>query len=257
MLYPNDQNKFLADIKRDEIDSRNLRDSGTESDRTDAATCFYPILIKDNKVIGFGEVPDDNYHPGTPNITLSNGTIEVWPIDSNGNEKKWRYGRESVPAIKEKLEPKLTSSYQIIFNQDMGTMKSLWHGAQYDASEYGTKVLQSILSVEGAKNFSYPKSLNTVVECTRIALNNKQNSVCLDYFAGSGTTAHAIIKQNRENESPAPAPRYPAGENSGNSRGDNPPGYKFRPCCCLLCGPPRASALARWNSTALFAMFQA
>jgi adenine-specific DNA-methyltransferase len=46
MLYPNDQNKYLADIKREEIDSRNLRDSGTESDRTDAATCFYPILIK-------------------------------------------------------------------------------------------------------------------------------------------------------------------------------------------------------------------
>ena len=201
MIYPNDQNKYLADIKRDEIDSRNLRDSGTESDRTDAATCFYPILIKDNKVIGFGDVPDDSYHPGNPNITLPDGTIQVWPIDPNGNEKKWRYGRESVPTIKEKLEPKLTSSYQIIFNQDMGTMKSLWHGAQYDASEYGTKVLQSILSVEGAKNFSYPKSLNTVVECTRIALNNKQNSVCLDYFAGSGTTAHAIIKQNRENES--------------------------------------------------------
>ena len=200
MLYPNDQNKFLADIKRDEIDSRNLRDSGTESDRTDAATCFYPIIIKDNKVIGFGEVPDDNYHPGTPNITLPDGTIEVWPIDPNGNEKKWRYGRESVPAIKEKLEPKLTSSYQIIFNQDMGTMKSLWHGAQYDASEYGTKVLQSILSVDGAKSFSYPKSLNTVVECTRIALNNKQDSICLDYFAGSGTTAHAIIKQNRDDE---------------------------------------------------------
>lgn len=200
MVYPNDQNKYLADIKRAEIDSRNLRDSGTESDRVDAATCFYPILIKDNKVIGFGDIPDDSYHPGNPNITLPDGTIEVWPIDPNGNEKKWRYGRESVPAIKEKLEAKLTSSYQIIFNQDMGTMKSLWHGAQYDASEYGTKVLQSILSVEGAKNFSYPKSINTVVECTRIALNNTQNSVCLDYFAGSGTTAHAIIKQNRENE---------------------------------------------------------
>lgn len=82
----------------------------------------------------------------------------------------------------------------------MGTMKSLWHGAQYDASEYGTKVLQSILSVEGAKAFSYPKSLNTVVECTRIGLNSVTDSICLDYFAGSGTTAHAIIKQNRENK---------------------------------------------------------
>lgn len=201
MIYPNDQNKYLADIKRDEIDSRNLRDSGTESDRTDAATCFYPIIIKNNIVIGFGDVPSDDFHPGSSNIQLPDGSIEVWPIDPNGNEKKWRYGRDTVPSIKSKLEAKLTSSYQIIFNQDMGVMKSLWHGAQFDASEYGTKVLQNILSVEGAKQFTYPKSINTVVECTRIACGNKQNqnNICLDYFAGSGTTAHAVIKQNREN----------------------------------------------------------
>ena len=199
MVYPNDQRKYLADIVRDEIDSRNLRDSGTESDRTDAATCFYPILIKDNNVIGFGDVPNDDYHPHSPNIMLEDGTIQVWPIDPNGKEKKWRYGRETVPNIQSKLVPKLTTSYQIIFNQDMGTMKSLWYGPQYDASEYGTKVLQDILTVEGAKKFSYPKSINTVVECTRIALNGYKNCICLDYFAGSGTTAHAIIKQNREN----------------------------------------------------------
>ena len=199
MIYPNDQNKYLADIVRDEIDSRNLRDSGTESDRTDAATCFYPILIKDNNVIGFGDVPNDDYHPHSPNIMLEDGTIQVWPIDPNGKEKKWRYGRETVPNIQSKLVPKLTTSYQIIFNQDMGTMKSLWYGPQFDASEYGTKVLQDILTVEGAKKFSYPKSINTVVECTRIALNGYKNGICIDYFAGSGTTAHAIIKQNREN----------------------------------------------------------
>lgn len=176
-----------------------MRDSGTESDRTDAATCFYPILIRDDKVIGFGEVPEDDYHPNGSNVLLEDGIIQVWPIDPNGNEKKWRYGRETVPNIKSKLVPKLTSSYQIIFNQDMGTMKSLWYGSQYDASEYGTKVLQDILTIEGAKKFSYPKSINTVVECTRIAINEKKDSICLDYFAGSGTTAHAIIKQNRNN----------------------------------------------------------
>ena len=199
MVYPNDQKKYLSDIVREEIDARNLRDSGTESDRTDAATCFYPILIRDDKVIGFGEVPEDDYHPNGSNVLLEDGIIQVWPIDPNGNEKKWRYGRETVPNIKSKLVPKLTSSYQIIFNQDMGTMKSLWYGSQYDASEYGTKVLQDILTIEGAKKFSYPKSINTVVECTRIAINEKKDSICLDYFAGSGTTAHAIIKQNRNN----------------------------------------------------------
>lgn len=198
VIYPDDKNKYLADVKREQIDSRNLRDSGTESDRTDAANCFYPIIVKDNKVIGFGNVADDSFHPGNSNIYLTDGSIEVWPIDQNGNEKKWRYGRDTVDSIKMKLEVKTTSSIQIIFNQDMGKMKSLWYGAKYDASEYGTKVLQNILSVKEAKKFSYPKSIHTVTECINIGFNNYKEGICLDYFAGSGTTGHAVIDLNQE-----------------------------------------------------------
>lgn len=198
MVYRNDQNKYLADIKRDKVDSRNLRDSGTESNRTDAATCFYPIYVKNNQIVGFGDVPDDTFHPLSSNVTISDGTTEVWPIDPKGNEKKWRYSRDSVETIKAKLEPKETSSVQIIFNQNLGTMKSLWAGAQYDASEYGTKVLQDVLTVGGAKQFSYPKSINTVKETIRIECNGAYECLCLDYFAGSGTTGHAVINLNRE-----------------------------------------------------------
>lgn len=198
MVYGNDQSKYLSDIKRDKVDSRNLRDSGTESNRTDAATCFYPIYVKDNQITGFGDVPNDMFHPSSSNVIHPDSTIEVWPIDSSGNEKKWRYGRDSVEIIKAKLEPKKTSSVQIIFNQDLGTMKSLWTGAQYDASEYGTKVLQDILTVSGAKQFSYPKSINTVRETIRIECNGATECLCLDYFAGSGTTGHAVINLNRE-----------------------------------------------------------
>ncbi len=199
-LYPNDKQKFLSDVKREKIDSRNLRDSGTESDRSDAANCFYPIIVKNNSVVGFGDVPDNNYHPMSSNIIVSENTLEVWPIDQNGNEKKWRYSRETVPTILNKLEAKQTSSIQIIFNQDMGVVKSLWTGAKYDASEYGTKVLQQILTVDGAKKFSYPKSLFTVIDCLKIACNENKNCRCLDYFAGSGTTGHAVINLNREDQ---------------------------------------------------------
>ena len=41
-VYPSDKQKHLADFAKDEVDSRNLRDSGTESDRMDAKSCFYP-----------------------------------------------------------------------------------------------------------------------------------------------------------------------------------------------------------------------
>lgn len=62
-VYPGDDKKYIADVKRDEIDARNLRDSGTESDRTDAATCFYPFIVKNNKIIDIGNVPADDFHP--------------------------------------------------------------------------------------------------------------------------------------------------------------------------------------------------
>jgi hypothetical protein len=221
LLYPNDSTKFIADIKRSEVDSRNLRDSGTESDRTDAKNCFYPFYIQNGKIIGFGEIPDDNFHPSSANIEITSGIINLYSADTNdykilsfnvtepviavypmtddGNEKKWRYSNQSVKSILEKLEPKKTKhNIQIIFNKDTGVMRSLWVDAKYDASEYGTKVLQAILGIEQAKKFSYPKSIHTVKQIIDAQIGTEKNAITLDYFGGSGTTAHAVINLNRE-----------------------------------------------------------
>lgn len=220
LLYPNDTAKFISDVKRAEVDSRNLRDSGTESDRTDAKNCFYPFYIQNEKIIGFGKVPSDDFHPTTANLEITNGTIEiyladsesneltplsvtapiiaVYPMTDNGDEKKWRYSYQTVKTILNKLEARRTrNNTQIIFHKDTGVMRSLWLNAKYDASEYGTKVLQAVLGIEGAKAFSYPKSLNTVKDVL-LAQSTTTNSLFLDYFAGSGTTAHAVINLNRE-----------------------------------------------------------
>jgi len=200
-IYPNDTKKYISDLKRNEVDSRTLRDSGTESDRTDAATCFYPFIVLNEKIIAIGEVPPDTFHPQSGNIVNDDGTMEIWPIDDNGNEKKWRYSVNSV----HKILPKLTvkrgrDSFQVIFNQDMGVMKSVWVDPKYDASEYGTKVLQSILGIELAAKFSYPKSLNTVIDSIRAGAGEFNSPLILDYFAGSGTTGHAVINLNREDQ---------------------------------------------------------
>ena len=199
LMYPTDSEKYISDVKRSEIDSRNLRDSGTESDRTDAKNCFYPFYIKDGKIIEIGDIPDDDFHPETANIQLDDGVIAVYPLNEDGIEKKWRYARQSVEKILDKLEAKSgRSSIQIIFNKDTGVMRSLWIDPKYDASEYGTKVLQAILGGENAKNFSYPKSIHTVKEIISAQLGSNEDNFVLDYFAGSGTTAHAVINLNRE-----------------------------------------------------------
>lgn len=200
-IYPGDNKKYISDIQREEIDSRNLRDSGSESNREDASTCFYPFIVNEGKIIEIGDVPKDSYHPLSNNVKREDGSIEIWPIDDNGNEKKWRYSREGVQRILDKLEVKKgRNSLQIIFNKDTGTMKSLWSGSKYDASEYGTKLLQSILGVDQAALFSYPKSIYTVEDALNAGVKTKPKSIILDYFAGSGTTAHAVINLNREDK---------------------------------------------------------
>lgn len=201
MVYPSDSLKCLSDIKRPEIDSRNLRDSGTESDRTDAATCFYPFICKNGEIIRIGEVPSDDFHPLSNNVHNTDGTVSIWPIDDNGKEKKWRYNVTSVAKIRPKLEIKQgRNSLQVIFNQDMGTMPSLWNESKYDASEYGTKVLQHLFGIDYIERYGknlYPKSLYNVLDCISIGLNEKEDGRVIDFFGGSGTTGHAVISLNR------------------------------------------------------------
>lgn len=195
-VYPADKRKYLSDFAKDEVDSRNLRDSGTESDRTDARNCFYPFIVRSGKIVDIGTVPADDFHPTGANVERLDGSIEVWPITDGGDEKKWRYARQSVERILEKLEPKGgRNSVQIIFNKDTGTMRSVWANARYDSSEYGTKLLESL--IEGA-GFTYPKSLWAVYDCVFAATLDAPEAIVLDFFSGSATTAHAVMKLNAD-----------------------------------------------------------
>jgi len=201
LLYPNDSKKYIGDVAKNKIDSRNLRDSGNESMRTDARNCFYPILVTNNEIIGFGDVPENDFHPKSNNIIRNNGLIEIWPIDDNGVERKWRYARQTVESILNKLEPKKGRvSLQINLNQDIETMKTLLFDSKFDASEYGTKVMQNILGKEKAKNFSFPKSIETLRFALNALSNNNKNAFFIDYFAGSATTGDACIRMNKEDD---------------------------------------------------------
>lgn len=193
-VYPDNGKKYLADFPKDEIDSRTLRDSGTESDRTDAKMCFYPFYVKNNKIIRIGNVPEDSFHPSSANIIMDDGSTEVWPMTDDGDEKKWRYARQSVDSILEKLEPKMgRNNIQIIFNKDEGTMRSVWANAKYDSSEYGTKLLDKLF---GGAPFTFPKSLYAVLDCIKAATKEDTNAVIMDFFSGSSTTAHAVMQMN-------------------------------------------------------------
>ena len=176
-----------------EWDKRGLRDvTGDDSLRTAGKTCFYPILIKDNSIIGFGDVCDDDYHPAV-NVIRDDGVIEVYPIDPQGVERKWRFGRDTVSSIQNQLIPNYIKNRDIWDIQRLKkhfNYKTVWQAPKYSANNYGTQVLNRMFATPP---FTYPKSIYTVMDCVEAALNEKNTGIILDYFAGSGTTGQAVI----------------------------------------------------------------
>ena len=165
--------------------------------RSSGKTCFYPIFVKDNKVVGFGDVCDDDYHPESANI--QNGDVlEIYPIDAEGIERKWLFGRDTVSEIINELSVKTnknTGLLEIIRTKTSINFKTVWTNSLFSAKEYGTNLLTKMF---GSTVFSFPKSIHAVKECIGIAIRNKTDSYVLDFFAGSGTTGHAVINLNRE-----------------------------------------------------------
>jgi adenine-specific DNA-methyltransferase len=74
----------------------------------------------------------------------------------------------------------------------------VWTGAEYDSSAHGTKLIKNLFS--NPPSFSFPKSINAVFDTLYVNVKSKPDCLVLDYFAGSGTTGHAVIDLNREDE---------------------------------------------------------
>jgi len=197
-VYPKG-GRFIGLQNREENpDIRPLRDvSFGEHLRESAANCFYPIIIKDKKVIGFGNVCDDSFHPEAANIEKDDGTIEIYPIDAQGNERKWVFSRQSVERIKDELSVEYNSRrniWDIIRKKTRFNYKTVWSDNRYNANTYGSKLLGDIL---GQKVFTFPKSLYNTSDCIDAVTQWEESPIVLDFFAGSGTTAHAVIELNR------------------------------------------------------------
>ena len=188
--------KVIADrrIADKNVDWSPLRNWGSESERTDAKNCFYPVIVKDNKIIGFGDVSPDDYHPAQ--TVEANGVYYVYPIDRQGVERKWRYARQTVESIWGMLRPKkIAGGYDIELGKTFGVQKSVWDDKKYDANEYGTKLVSDLVPGGG---FSFPKSLYTVLDSVYAGTANDKSAIVMDFFSGSGTTAHAVMKLNAE-----------------------------------------------------------
>ena len=162
--------------------------TGGYSTPADRPKCYYPIF----------------YNPETKDFSLDDqkGYTEVLPIDSKGGERVWRKTKTSFlgEVASNNVVAKFVKGRYKIFLKDRLTLargkrpKTMWHDAKYSATTSGTMLLEKLLGHK--PKFSYPKSLYTVLDTLKIM--TLHDDIVLDFFAGSGTTAHAVLVLNQE-----------------------------------------------------------
>lgn len=173
-------------LTRGGTDVRNLRKGRPNS--------FYAIYVNKETldVVGVGPrlSADDYYDPKE----APEGCFAFYPVGKDGTERVWRYERDSMMQHIEAgdivCSTKLTLS--VVKRRDVkyDPVFSVWTDGRYNAGTHGTNLIYSLF----AKNnrFSYPKSLYTVVDCVKWSIQGKENALIVDFFAGSGTTLHAV-----------------------------------------------------------------
>lgn len=188
--------RSLAPISKgsDELRDYRRRGRGDNNRRSGRPKSFFAIHVDPatREVVGVGpELGKDDSYPTEP---TPEGFLRVYPMGRDGLERVWRNTRTAVrDGIADKsLTLRCTANdtiVQVIAGEHKTVpIRSIWSGARYNAGEQGTNLVEALTGVE----FPYPKSIYTVLDCLKATVGNRPDALVLDFFGGSGTTAHAL-----------------------------------------------------------------
>jgi len=207
--------------------------SGSNARRIDRPNLYYPIYVDPQslRIVSAGQpLP-----LGAPPTSESGppGTVSIWPRRSDGSDGNWQVSSKRVVELAEQGWAKVTSldgvsgrgvvmylpsgllamlrrgDLAVLGRDPNGVVqlayktvqiraarpKTQWNSKAHSASDHGSSLLRSILS---DRRFPFPKSLYAVEDTIRFFVKDKPDAVVLDFFAGSGTTAHAVMRLNRQ-----------------------------------------------------------
>lgn len=181
-----------------------FRKAGSNSNRENRPTMFYPFyLTVQNGVLRLPKMEFDIASQGyVIHEVQKKGEVIIYPKKDDGTEGNWYFGLERALTIVDEFKAVLQENgdYWIYYRRrpNEGIQPTtLWFDSKYSATEHGTALLKAIFGEQ--ETFSYPKSIHAVRDCLAVSgLSDNQNGLVLDYFAGSGTTGHAVINLNRE-----------------------------------------------------------
>lgn len=189
IFFAKDKSKLKTDFcfpddRDEEIESliRSREDATPES----RPNLFYPLYVNDN-----GNVSIES-NKEYKNI--------IYPNNRNGN-RVWKLVKES---LQEEIDNNLIFAkktrgewniYRRIKRELTNKSKTIWTDSKYDANTHGTNIIKDIF---GESVFDFPKSIYTLKDIVFLLSKNLENSIILDFFAGSGTTGHAVLELNKD-----------------------------------------------------------
>ena len=210
---------------------KGLLRSGTSARREDRENMFYPVLIDAARKCAV-KAGNSLPYPETPDYSPVDGYEVAWPIRRDGSYGRWGVGNDTLNRLIDKgfvsvgnydkkrktwgisyislPNQKLIEKGDIIItgrdkmtgvvsieyaHKDTRAIKTVWHRTSHDAGAYGTDLISSMIGND--RQFPFPKSLYSVHDALRTVLRTKKDAIIVDFFAGSGTSAHAVMLLNR------------------------------------------------------------
>lgn len=223
--------KISEDKRASRLRWKELLRSGSHTARADSPNQFYPVFIN-NTDAGpvFHSVGESYYGTNTSEIVAPDGCVAVWPIRADGTEGNWQISSENLKAsidigyaklgnwrgentaitylAKGEREKIAKGAFTIIGHRQDGSVitdddayipkfipGTQWRIKSHNAEQGGTNLLKEFF---GSSRFTFPKSLYAVHDTIRFFVANKPNALIIDFFAGSGTTLHAVNLLNAE-----------------------------------------------------------
>jgi adenine-specific DNA-methyltransferase len=202
--------------------------------RSDSKNLFYPIFVdtQTGAIHSIGEalpldMPRESVQPQL-------GTTIIWPMSAAGEEARWRTGvavarrrvakgllraskstsgrqEFSIMTVNQGTEDRIESGEVVVdeiaangaaklrevVNSSLRSPKTTWNKTSHNAGWHGSKLLATMLP---GRRFPYPKSLYAVEDALQFLVGSNPDAVVLDFFAGSGTTGHALMRLNKQDD---------------------------------------------------------
>lgn len=223
--------KIVKDRRARGLRWADLLRSGSHTQRADSANQFYPVFVRDGAAgPEFHSVGEPFFGSDLAEIEPPDGCVAVWPIrsdESEGNWQvsrtslrqliqqgfarlgKWRGERTAITYLKRGEQNKVISGVFPILGrrQDNSIIVDAseyepvfipgtqWRIGSHNAEQGGTNLQKDLIPT---RKFPFPKSLYAVEDALRFFVKEKSDAIVLDFFAGSGTTAHAVMRLNKQ-----------------------------------------------------------